>query len=127
VTGLLVVLPAVAGCARVAHVSGRAVEDGQPYQQTDEMVALTFTRLEPPSMTLSVSLQKDGSFVVYGPEREGLPPGKYKVGYYSDIEGGRKKRIKDLKPDQSTLELDLPAGTRVNITVDLVKGTLTRN
>jgi hypothetical protein len=65
--------------------------------------------------------------VVYGPNNEGLPPGKYKVGYYSDIEGGKRKRIKDLPPEKSSLELDLAGGDRVNLTVDLVKGTMTRN
>src|SRR5262245_50895844 len=102
----LLLLPAFAGCARVSHVSGRVIEDGKPYTPTDEMVALSFTRADS-SMSVSVSIQKDGSFVVYGPEGEGLPPGKYKVGYYSDIEGGKKKRIKDLPPDKSPLELDL--------------------
>ncbi|MFO0810732.1 MAG: hypothetical protein U0746_19050 [Gemmataceae bacterium] len=123
---VLVALLPLAGCAKVGHVSGTVVEDGQPYQQTDEMVALTFTRIEAPSISVSVSVQKNGSFVVYGPNNEGLPPGKYKVGYYSDIEGGRKKRIKDMKPDKTPLELDLAAGDRVKITVDLAKGTLTR-
>src|SRR5262249_20866658 len=122
----LLLLPTLAGCARVSHVSGRVVEDGKPYTPTDEYVGLSFTRAEP-ALSVSVSIQKDGSFVVYGPEGEGLPPGKYKVGYYSDIEGGKKKRIKDLTPDKSSLELDLAAGDRVNITVDLVKGTMTRN
>jgi hypothetical protein len=122
----LLLLPAFAGCARVAHVAGRVVEGGKAYAPTDEMVALVFERAEP-SMTVSVSVQKDGSFVVYGPNNEGLPPGKYKVGYYSDIEGGKRKRIKDLTPDKSSLELNLGAGDRVNLTVDLVKGTMTRN
>jgi hypothetical protein len=122
----LLLLPVVAGCGRVAHVSGRVVEDGKPYTPTDEMVALTFTRAEP-ALSLSVSVQKNGTFVVYGPETEGLPPGKYKVGYYSDVEGGRKKRIKNLTPEKSSLELDLSGGDRVNLTVDLVKGTMTRN
>src|SRR5262249_10144201 len=95
------------GCARLAHVSGRVVEDGKPYTPTQEMVALVFDRVDSP-MRLSVSVQKDGSFVVYGPDNEGLPPGKYKVGYYSDVEGNKaKKRIKDLPADQSPLELDL--------------------
>jgi hypothetical protein len=124
--GLLLV-PALAGCAQVAHVSGRVVEDGKPYQPTEEMVALVFKKDEG-AISVSVSIQPDGSFVVYGPNNEGLPPGKYKVGYYSDIEGGRgKKRIKDLTPEKSTLELDLKAGDRVNLTIDMVKGTMTRD
>jgi hypothetical protein len=115
------------GCARVAHVSGRVIEDGKPYTQTNEMVALVFARVDPP-MTLSVSVQKDGSFVVYGPNNEGLPPGKYKVGYYSDVEGNKaSKRVKNLPADKSPLELDLVAGNSVDITVDLVRGTLTKN
>jgi hypothetical protein len=122
----LVLLPTLAGCAKVAHVSGRVLEGGQPYKPTDEMVALLFTRLES-SMTLSVSIQKDGTFVVFGPSNEGLPPGKYKVGYFSDIEGGRRKRIKDLPTDKSSLELDLAAGDKVRITVDLLNGTMTRD
>jgi hypothetical protein len=116
-------LLALTGCARVAHVSGKVVEDGKPYTATDEMIALVFQR-DDGSLNVSVSIQQDGSFVVYGPDNEGLPPGKYKLGYYSDIEGGRKKRIKDLSPETSALELDLAAGDRVNLTVDLVKGTI---
>lgn len=123
----LLLLPALGGCSRVGHVSGKVVEDGKPYQATDEMVALLFAR-EDGSMVISTTVQPDGSFVVYGPNNEGLPPAKYKVGYYSDIEGGRgRKRIKDLKPEASSLELELAAGDRVNLTIDLVKGTMTRN
>ena len=122
---VLALLPALAGCARVAHVSGTVVEDGKPYAPTDEMVALVFYRVDS-SMPVPVSLQPDGSFTVYGPNNEGLPPGKYKVGYYSDTEGGRKKRIKDLRAEKSALELDLAAGDRVRLTIDIVKGTMER-
>jgi hypothetical protein len=122
----LLLLSGAAGCSRVARVSGRVVEDGQPYAATDEMVALVFTRVDS-SMKLSVSVQKDGSFVVYGPNNEGLAPGKYKVGYYSEIDGDKsRKRIKDLPADKSTLELDLAAGDSVYLTIDLVKGTMTK-
>ena len=34
---------------------------------------------------------------MYGPDGEGLPPGKYTVGYYSDVEGDKKgKPIKGM-------------------------------
>jgi hypothetical protein len=122
--GLL--LAGAAGCSQVAHVSGVVVEDGKPYAPTDEMVALQFVR-EGGGLKVAVSVQKDGSFVVYGPNGKGLPPGKYKVGYYSDVEGGKaRKRIKDLPADKSPLELDLAAGSSVSVTVDLVRGTLTK-
>jgi hypothetical protein len=123
--GLLLLL-GITGCARVAHVSGRVIEDGKAFTPTQEMIALVFARVEPP-MRVSVSVQKDGTFVVYGPNNEGLPPGKYKVGYYSEVEGNKAtKRIKDLPADKSSLELDLAAGNSVEITVDLVRGTMTK-
>jgi hypothetical protein len=123
----LILLPAFAGCAKLAHVSGRAVEDGKPYVATAEGVELIFSRTDgETSMKVAVSIKKDGTFVVYGPNNEGLPPGKYKIGQHSDIEGGRK-RLKDIAPESSTMELDLKAGDRADITVDLVKHTLTRN
>src|SRR5438445_10258638 len=115
---LVLLAPAFAGCSGVAHVSGRVLEDGKPYVPTDEMVALLFAN-EEGAMSLSVSVQKDGTFVVYGPSGEGLPRGKYKVGYYSDVEGGHKKRIRDLQPAKSPLELDLTGGGRFRITVDI--------
>jgi hypothetical protein len=112
------------GCGGNAHVSGVVLEDGQPYKETAEMVALTFTRIDG-AMSISASIQKDGRFVVCGPNNDGLPPGKYKVGFYSDIEGGRgKKRIKDLKPDASSLEIDLPPGKRQSIVLDLSKASM---
>src|SRR5262245_66632553 len=107
-------LPALSGCGQVAHVSGVVVEDGQPYTPTEEMVALLCARDEP-AMTISVTVQPDGSFTVYGPNNEGLPPGKYRVGYYSDVEGGRKKRIKNLPAESSSLELELGRGDRVRL------------
>jgi hypothetical protein len=122
----LLLLFGITGCARVAHVSGRVIEDGKPFTPTQEMIALVFARVDSP-MRLSVSVQKDGTFVVYGPNNEGLPPGKYKVGYYSEVEGNKAmKRIKDLAADKSSLELDLAAGNSVEITVDLVRGTMTK-
>jgi hypothetical protein len=123
----LALLPGAGGCARVAYVSGRVLEDGKPYAPTDEMVALQFARVDS-SMKLSVSVQKDGSFVVYGPSEKGVPPGKYKVGYYSEVEGDKsRKRIKDLPADKSPLELDLAAGKSVSLTIDLVRGTMTKD
>jgi hypothetical protein len=78
-------------------------------------------------MKVSVSVQKDGSFVVYGGEGKGIPPGKYKVGYYSEVEGNRaRKRIKDLPAESSPLELDLAAGNSVSLTIDLMQGTMTK-
>jgi hypothetical protein len=120
-------LALLTGCSRIAHVSGTAVEDGRAYQPTEEMIALVFMKTDG-TLKVSVSLQKDGSFTVYGPDAEGLPAGQYKVGYYSDTDGGRgRKRVKDLPAESSPLELDLKSGDRVSLTIDLIKGTMTRN
>jgi hypothetical protein len=122
----MVLCSGVSGCAKVAYVSGKVVENGEPYTPTAEMVALVFARTDT-ATRFSVSVQKDGSFVVYGGEGKGLPPGKYKVGYYSEVEGSRaKKRIKDLPAEKSALELELAAGNSVTLTIDLVRETMTK-
>src|SRR5262245_39133794 len=111
--GLLLV-STLTGCgAKTARVSGRVVENDQPFQaQAGEQVSIVFS-CQDPSIVMPVSVQPDGTFTVYGPDGDGLPPGKYKVGILSDTEGPgggtsvKKKRVRDLNADDSSLDLDL--------------------
>jgi hypothetical protein len=123
---LSVGLLSLVGCAKTAQVSGTVLLDGQSFQPQAEMVALTFTR-DDGKLNISASVKKDGTFIVSGPNNDGLPPGKYKVGYYSDVEGDRsKKKVKDLKPEKSSLELDLQAGDQAEVVIDMGQGTMKR-
>jgi hypothetical protein len=119
---------AAAGCARThAKVSGRVVEDGRPYQHTGEMVQLVMT-CAAPSLSVSATVQPDGTFKFYGTEGKGLPAGKYKIGIESDVESapGVKKRIRGVAAQKSPMEIELAGGESVTLTIDLVRHTLTR-
>jgi hypothetical protein len=119
---------AAAGCARThAKVSGRVVEDGQPYQPTGEVVQVVMT-CAAPSVSVPATVQRDGTFKFYGTEGKGLPAGKYKIGIDSDVESapGVKKRIRGVAAQKSPMEIELAGGESVTLTIDLVKHTLTR-
>lgn len=118
------------GCDRKAHVTGSVLEDGKPYRHTVEQVDITMT-CDNPGINISTSVQENGTFNFYGPNGDGLPPGKYKIGYFSDIDdkyaslgNTEKKRIKDLSADKSSLEIEVAAGEKVDLVLDLVKQTM---
>ena len=82
-----------AGCAgKYVPVSGRVTLAGQPYPMHpsgDEELAVFLLGLKPTGERTeyfySAMADKAGSFVVYGPERKGLPPGKYRVALNSNF------------------------------------------
>jgi hypothetical protein len=117
-----------AGCSRThARVSGRVVEDGQPYQHTGEMVQVVMT-CDNPSQAVTATVQNDGTFKFYGTEGKGLLAGKYKIGLESDVESvpGVKKRVRNVSAAKSPMEIDLAGGEAVTLTIDLIKHTVSR-
>lgn len=123
---LCLTLPLLAvGCSTHAQVTGKVVEDGKPYQDTGESVILTFIHDET-KVSLQTGVQPDGTFKVYGSENKGLLPGKYKIGIEGDVEGkpGVKRRVKDISPDASGLEVDLAAGQHLSLTIDIIKRSM---
>ena len=80
---LLLILAAL-GCGRVkfVKVEGRIVKDGQTYVlQPDEKLNLAFKSTEQPEIPVYLARidEKDGSFVVVGPNGKGIPPGNYTI------------------------------------------------
>ena len=127
-TAALVAALVAGGCGpRYARVSGTAVEDGRPYQATGEAVQILLT-CDSPSQSQSASVKPDGTFKFYGPEGRGLMPGKYKLGISSDTERapGTKKRVREVSPEKSSLELDLSDASEAVLTIDIIKQTMTR-
>lgn len=123
--GGLVLLAAVSGCGPgKAHVTGRATLNGQPYTSTEERARIVF-HCDSPSIDSVANVQPDGTFVAYGPNADGLPPGKYRIGIDSSEDGPRKK-IRELSGEKSPMELDLTRGGQVNIVVDLAKHQMTQ-
>ncbi len=123
---LPIVVSSLCGCGGShAAVSGKVVEDGKSYQHTGENINIVMAG---PSHTLSATVQKDGSFKFYGTENKGLKPGKYKIGISSDVEGapGVKKRVKDVEPEKSNMEVELAGGESISLTIDLVKQTASK-
>lgn len=121
-------LALIAGCSRThAQVSGRVVENGQPYKHTGEMVQLVMS-CDAPSVTVAATVQPDGTFKFFGTEGKGLSAGKYKLGINSDVESapGVAKRIRAALPQKSLMEIDLAGGESLNLTIDLTKHALTR-
>lgn len=121
---VLIGLAVSGGCSgRHAAVSGRVVEDGQPYQHTGEMVNVLMVG---DAHSLSASVQSDGTFKFYGTENKGLVAGRYKIGIASDVESapGVKKRIKDVSPEKSGMEIELAGGSSATLVIDLVKHTV---
>ena len=57
-----------------------------------------------------------------------LVAGRYKIGISSDVESapGVKKRIKDVSPEKSGMEVELAGGSSATLVIDLVKGAVQR-
>src|SRR5690349_17073387 len=87
-------LPAGCGSGEVRGVKlkGQLVKDGQPVapQRDEQMVAVTFERVEPPGPPVIRSgghVQKDGTFAIEGQMGKGTPPGKYAVWISAEMKG----------------------------------------
>lgn len=124
-----VAVPLLAGGCSPTHaqVSGRVVEDGKPYTHTGEVVQVVLA-CDAPSVSVTATVQDDGTFKFYGTEGKGLPAGKYRVGFDSDTERvpDVKKRVREVSPQGSPMEVELAGGESVSLTIDLTKRTVSR-
>jgi hypothetical protein len=67
------------GGSNISSISGKIVKDGQPFKLSEKGV-FTITFLpDGGGNGFGPDWKPDGTFVLYGPERKGVPPGKYKV------------------------------------------------
>jgi hypothetical protein len=75
------------GCGSSSRIQakGSILKGGQPYRTSEgEGLRIVFAPLDPPAGTQYDSFAaaydpSDGSFQVLGKDREGLPPGKYRI------------------------------------------------
>ena len=125
--GLLFVLVILAGCGggpSDTAVSGRLLENGEAVKPMQGMPPgdkgwqMTFTQADvkdPSSGSSYAQIADDGSFRVEGPNKKGLPPGKYRI----SVEKGPKGKsatiaITDLIeiPRAASVKVEVDAGTK---------------
>jgi hypothetical protein len=112
------------GCGgNAVRVTGRVVENGQPYRPGKAaQVELTFFSADPPLAFLAF-LNADGTFAAEGADGKGLPPGTYKVALSSP--GGSVFRGQFTR-ENTPLTVELAPNSTVDLTIDVGKKTLTR-
>jgi hypothetical protein len=119
---------AAVGCSPThAQVSGRVVEGGKAYTHTGEVVQIVMA-CDAPSVSVTATVQEDGTFKFYGTEGKGLPAGKYRIGFDSDTERVPHvvKRVREVSPQASSMEIELAGGATVSVTIDLTNRTVSR-
>lgn len=117
------------GCGKApVKAKGKVVKGGQPITVSEKgMFLMSFAPADNPSKTYAVSTNKDGTFVVNGPDNNGAPPGKYKVSvqlkdpYRSEKgEEGPDKFGGKFTIDKTTLEAEI-TNAATEIVVDVGK------
>jgi len=73
-----------AGCeGNKVKPNGKVVRGGQPFTLSDKGVfVIAFTAVDeksPNAPMYNAETKPDGTFTIIGPERKGIPPGKYKA------------------------------------------------
>jgi hypothetical protein len=118
---------------RGAKLKGQVLLNGQPLKPLPgEKVWVTFERTEPwggnKAIVSSGTLQKDGSFLIEGQEKNGTPAGKYTVtlhGEFSREDG--ENRFQSLFPGgQSPFTADVTADAEQAFIIDLGAKTITK-
>ncbi|MFO0881468.1 MAG: hypothetical protein U0840_29560 [Gemmataceae bacterium] len=115
-------LPACQSGVSKVKVTGKLTKGGKPLE-VKAMVGKVVLMLEPVDAKGGEEyavLQADGSFTVPGPDKRGIPPGKYRLviqqfdefGRTPDKLGGAYERgksplIRDITPQSAFLEIDL--------------------
>jgi len=118
-------------------LTGKLLNNGQPYPVTDkETVLISFiTTGESGRMSASPQLNPDGTFLLAGPTGKGVTPGKYQITVkvtqspYA-VKPGTSPSSKDKfgdkysSPDKTPLTIEITSSTK-EVTIDLGKGTAT--
>lgn len=82
-TAVLTTVVLLSGCAGgTVRPSGKILRNGQPVQLSDKgVIVLNFLPESGDKLgvTYAADTKPDGTFTITGPERKGIPPGKYKV------------------------------------------------
>jgi hypothetical protein len=127
----------LAGCGptpvRGVKLKGQVVVDGKPLKPLPgERVWVTFERVGSwagnPVIMTSATMQKDGTFVLEGQEKNGTPPGQYAVtlhGEFSSAEG--ENRFAGLFPEgKSPFVIDVTDAENQSFVIDLSRKTIAK-
>ena len=118
---------------RGVKVKGQVVVDGQPLKPlSGERVWVTFERTESwggnPVIMTATTLQKDGTFVLEGQEKNGTPPGRYVVtihGEFSSSDG--ENRFAGLFPNgKSPFIAEVTDAGEQSFVIDVARKTITK-
>jgi hypothetical protein len=120
----------LSGCNRYAELTGCVVDNGKPVlaerNSPDPPMVFLICRDSDNQRSIGCALTPEtGRFVAYAPDgSKNIPPGKYKVGFTYGT--GAPKTGTDFYPDEATLELDLEAGQRLDVTIDAAARSISR-
>ena len=129
------------GCDRGkgTPVSGKLVFPNDVKLETDDQVSITFVPEDGSKRAATaIVTAADLTFVANSGDTQGVPPGKYKITAqitaYAGAPGSAKRSQvfndtlnKAYSATASKLTYEVTAGTDHNLTIDLVKGTVTKN
>jgi hypothetical protein len=116
-------------------LEGKVVKDGKPFQPTsDEILNLSFHALSSDGDVTAVYParlnESDGSFVLYGPKGNRLPPGKYRINMNlspKDMPLAAKTNISNRQLAQiDGKEYEVTSEPEQVITIEITTGTVTR-
>jgi hypothetical protein len=122
-----------AGCGGDAvRVTGRLVQDGQPYAvdlqvaQPDTLAVDFVGTVGGTRYLFPATMKSDGTFSVAGSNKAGIPRGQYKITVlHSGFEGAGGDRFKGrYTAEQTPLTVDITENT--DLTIDLGTGTVTK-
>lgn len=121
---LAAILVAASGCgAKTSLVNGRVVKDGKPLKLSAKgmvVLALYPENSKDAKSQFPAETKPDGTFTVVGPDRKGIPAGKYRVAVQvfdpypnTEILGGKYTVDKStiVKDVNGTDELTIDVGT----------------
>jgi hypothetical protein len=117
-------------------VAGKLVKNGQPYTaQQGETLSMSLSgkgfKGEDQSFPAAVNAT-DGSFTVNGPNKKGIPAGKYAININCTVEGSDPKSLEKAAARSKEFnaingkEVEVTKGGSQNVTIDIAKGTVSQ-
>jgi hypothetical protein len=120
VLGLSVLALSGCGGQPPVLVTGKVVKNGQQWKLSDKGMFVVTFREQDDKKHYATDAKPDGTFTIMGPQRKGIPLGKYKVEVQAFDPYDKRKDLLDGKftPGKSTLVVEI---TGPEVTVDVGK------
>jgi hypothetical protein len=112
------------GCGKGVVVKGKVTDNGQPLTVSDKgVLTIAFHADDTTKAVYPADVKKDGTFEVPGPEKKGVPPGKYHIVIQQMDPYPKTDKLKGkFAPGKTAIVREVAPGKEIDIDVSKPEG-----